>query len=348
MTVTKEAEARMPENNNNVSLRRIGYLDFLKFIGLTGIIIAHVGSPEWLLMLRNFDVPLMVLLSALLGFYSFKKYDGMKYGTIHYYWNRVKRLIFPTWFFLLFYFSLMFLATKDHRSLEYYIASFCLTRYGIGYVWIILIYLYSAMLIPLYSKIGFSVKTTLFIVALYFVYEIAYYYRIGTDNRLIDTTFYYIVPYGGVLTYLGFNYNRIKRKKAIAIFSLFIFIGLMIYYWIKLGSFQSVQIAKYPPRFYYLSFGIAVSFFLLLFCERHDFDIYYNPIVVYISKHSMWIYLWHILILSVYRFAKLPKMWYVQLIVVYTCSMIIVFLVNKALDLIEARRKISILKYLRG
>lgn len=46
---------------------RMGYIDFLKFIGLTGIIIAHVGSPDWLMMLRNFDVPFMVILSSILG-----------------------------------------------------------------------------------------------------------------------------------------------------------------------------------------------------------------------------------------------------------------------------------------
>lgn len=55
---------------------RISYIDFLKFIGLTGIIIAHVGSPSWAMMLRSFDVPFMVVLSSILGEKSFHKYEN--------------------------------------------------------------------------------------------------------------------------------------------------------------------------------------------------------------------------------------------------------------------------------
>ena len=46
---------------DKLNSRRINYIDFLKFIGLTGIFAAHVGSPKWLMMLRNFDVPFMVI-----------------------------------------------------------------------------------------------------------------------------------------------------------------------------------------------------------------------------------------------------------------------------------------------
>ena len=327
---------------------RIAYIDFLKFIGLTGIIIAHVGSPKWMMMARSFDVPLMVILSSILGVNSFKKYDGKKNGLFRYYSSRIKRLVIPTWTFLVFYFLLMSVAMKEFKSIEYYIASFCLTRYGVGYVWVILMYLYSAMLIPLYSRIGFSIKTTLCLLFVYVVYEIAYYYKIGTDNKIIDSTIYYIIPYGGVLTYLGYNYHRMKKKELLAGLSLIVFLGLGIYYWSKYGSPKPVSISKYPPRCYYLSYGIAVSFILLIICERNNFRFFQNPFIVYISKHSMWIYLWHILVLSVYSFLNLPKVWYLKLLLVYTCSVAIVAVVNKILDLLEKRTNIPFLRYLRG
>ena len=204
------------------------------------------------------------------------------------------------------------------------------------------------MLIPLYSKYGLTRKTTLCLAVMYIIYEIAYYYGIGTENKLIDTTFYYIIPYGGVLTYLGYNYKRITKKLMVVVISFSVFLGLMVYCWAKFGSFQLVQISKYPPRLYYLSFGIAVSYFLLMICEGNTFKIYQNPVITYISKHSMWIYLWHILVLSLYRFASLPEKWYIKLVVVYSCSIAIVFLVNKALDYVEARKNIFLIKYLRG
>lgn len=338
----------MSDNNTASVSSRIAYIDFLKFVGLTGIIIAHVGAPNWLKMTRSFDVPLMVILSSILGCNSYKKYDGKKRGLFNYYSCRIKRLVFPTWIFLVFYFLLCLVVTKKPYSAKFYIASFCLTRYGIGYVWVILMYLYSAMLTPLYSKIGFSVKSTWYLLIVYVIYEIAFFYKIGTDNKLIDTTFYYIIPYGGVLTYLGYNYNQIRRKWIIVALSFSAFISLMIYYWVKMGSFQRVEILKYPPRCYYLSFGIAVSYILLIACERNDLKVYQNPIVTYISKHSMWIYLWHILVLALYEYTKLPAIWYIKLIVVYLCSLVIVYLINKVLDSIESRKDVSFLKYLRG
>lgn len=100
---------------------RINYIDFLKFFGLTLIIIAHVGSPDWLLMLRNFDVPLMVMLSSILGERSYRKYESE--GTIlvkDYYISRIKRLVIPAWMFLSVYFSYYFLrggAESRHKIL---------------------------------------------------------------------------------------------------------------------------------------------------------------------------------------------------------------------------------------
>ena len=327
---------------------RIAYIDFLKFVGLTGIIIAHVGSPSWLMMARSFDVPLMVILSSILGVNSYKKYDGKKHGTFNYYLSRLKRLAIPTWIFLFFYFSLQFTVTHKANSLKYYISSFCLTRYGIGYVWVMLIYLYSTMLIPLYSKIGFSYKTSLSLFLIYLIYEIAFFYKIGTENRFFDTTFYYIVPYGGVLTYLGYNYRQIKNKNLVVASSLFIFFVVGGYYWHKFGSPQLVQISKYPPRSYYLSYGIAISFIFLIICDRNNLKIYQNPLFIFISKHSMWVYLWHILFLSVYDYLKLPEIWYVKFLLVYSCSIAMVFSVNKVLDLMEERYHFSCFKYLRG
>ena len=338
----------VPDKDAAVPPGRIAYIDFLKFISLTGIILAHVGSPNWVMMARSFDVPLMVILSAMLAVNSYRKYEGKKHGLIRYYWGRVKRLVLPTWIFLLFFFFLFFLVTKKPFALNYYTASFCLTSYGIGYVWVILMYLYSALLVPLYAKTGFSFKTSLCLLLVYLLYEIAHFYSIGTANKLIDTTFYYLVPYGGVLSYFGYHYHQMKHKNLAAALSFLIFAALGAYYWHKFGSPQLVQIAKYPPRCYYLSYGIAISLLLLILCERNTLKIYRNPLIVFISKHSMWIYLWHILLLYVYSFVNLPEIWYIKLILVYSCSIGMVIFVNKVLDLIEKRHRFSLFKYLRG
>ena len=344
-------------NNRTVkasSSVRISYIDFLKVIGLTGIIIAHIDSPSWAKMLRNFDVPLMVILSSILASKSFAKYSKAKASIANYYISRIKRLIIPTWIFLFFYFLFKFIISGQRASIRYYVDSFCLTRYGIGYVWIILIYLYSALLIPAFAKLMLSRKGSIIVISSYILYEIAYYYKLGLNGSgcirsLLDTTFYYIIPYG-VLTYLGYNYYQLKNgtKLIITSISFVVFFCLAVYYRFTLGAFQSVQIAKYPPRLYYLSYGIGCSFALLMLCEKINLKLYDNKAFRFISSHSMWIYLWHIFILDIYGKLKLPETWFIKLILVYLLSISLVLIVNLVLDYEEKNRHFSFIKYLRG
>ena len=333
---------------------RIYYIDFLKFIGLIGIIIAHVNSPEWALMIRSFDVPLMVILSSILAGKTYSKYSGTLSSAANYYTSRIKRLVIPTWLFLVFYFAVDFLFTGTANSMVYYAASFCLTRYGIGYVWIILIYLYSALLIPLFYKLKLSVKGIVFVALSYLLFEIAYHYSIGLNintvvNAFVDTTYYYIVPYG-VLTYLGINYSRMNKTAKITItaVSALLFVSLAVFYWKSTGEFQSVYIAKYPPRMYFLSYGVAYSFGLLMLCEGKNLKIFKNKLVQYISSHSMWIYLWHILVLKVYEVLKLPEFWIIKFIIVCLVSVLIVMVINKLLDFADNKYTYPFVKYFRG
>ena len=343
---TNNTNAIMPKN-------RLYYVDFLKCIGLTGIIVAHVGSPSWAKMLRSFDVPLMVILSSILANRSYSKFTKSKTSVIDYYISRIKRLVIPTWIFLTCFFVFKYIVAGNSESAKYYIASFLLTRYGIGYVWVILIYLYSAMLIPLFAKFNMSIKGIVTVVISYVIYEIAYHYGLGYNGGIIqyfvDSTFYYIIPYG-LITYLGYNYNNmtVKAKHVMLAASFIAFISLAIFYWADTGMFQLVRISKYPPRLYYLSYGIACSFALLMVCERKNRALFENKIVFFISSHSMWIYLWHILVLAIYGKLKLPEVWYIKLIVVYSVSAVIVITVNRMLDFLESRHHFSCIKYLRG
>ena len=139
-----------------------------------------------------------------------------------------------------------------------------------------------------------------------------------------------------------------RTKLIIALVSFIVFIFLAVYYRSTLGSFQLVQIAKYPPRIYYLSYGIGCSFALLILCEKKKLEIYDNKVIRFISAHSLWIYLWHIFVLDIYGTLKLPEIWFIKLIIVYLLSMLIVYVVNQGLDYIERLYRFSLIKYLRG
>ncbi len=348
-----KGEWKMKDKDSSLEVRE-GYVDFLKFVGLTAIIIAHINPPNWLFMVRSFDVPLMVILSSLLGRESYKRVASARNAkaldsALRFYSARFKRLVFPTWIFLILYFSLRLLITRTPYTLEYYIDSFCLTKYGIGYVWVILMYLYSALTIPIISRVTTKKTGVLGLTALYILYELAFYYRLGAESKLIDSTFYYLVPYGCVLTYLGYNYKRMHSGKYLVLFvSATIFILIGGYYWNTTGVPQQVQIAKYPPRAYFLSYGIAVSFALMIICERNCVHLFKCRAIQYISAHSMWIYLWHILVLDLYPALRLPDIWYIKFFGVYLLSVGIVFSINSVLDYLESWKKLRIIKYLRG
>lgn len=325
------------------------YLDFLKAIGLFGIIFAHVEPPGLIMMARSFDVPLMVLISAILANQSFAKKD---LNVITYFISRIKRLVIPTWIFLSFYFIVQAIFNNTY-SIKYYINSFLLTRYGIGYVWIVLIYLYCALVIPLFhytknKKILFSLT-----VVVYIIYEFAYFYNIGTDNKFLMSTVYYIIPYA-TLTAIGFHYDSMSKKLKIFIctVSFATFISIAIYLYIKTGELVSVSHYKYPPVLYYIAYALFCSFFLLLICDKKENKLFKNKLIVFISSHSFWIYLWHIFYLTLYKYFCQDiynlNFWILKFIIILTTSTLTVWVQNKIVDICERKNQKLNLKFLRG
>ena len=328
---------------------RITYLDFLKFIGISCIIIAHVKPTAIVFTIRNFDVVLMVIISSLLAHNSYEKY--VQTGSwVNYITSRVKRLVIPTWIFMILYFIKCALLSGYFMEKEVYINSFLLTRYGIGYVWIILIYIYSAIMIPICYKVkNINIGTISAIIMLYVVYEVLYFYQIGIEYKFIETILYYFVPYG-IVTFIGYNYYLLCKKHRFIIITtcMCLFVTMGLYYYNKLGSIQNIQISKYPPRIYYLSYGIAVSFILLEIFRSLDLKIYTNRIVCFVSKHSLWIYLWHILAIDIYNKFLFSSVWYIKFIGVYLIAITIVIIINIFLDKTKLDSKIKGLRYLRG
>lgn len=323
-------------------------IDYLKLIGLTGIILAHVNAPAWIMMARSFDVPLMILLSSILARRSYKRF-GKENNLCRYYFHRIKRLVVPVWLFLFIYFGVCFAIGDPYRGTLYYLYSFGFTRYGIGYVWIILIYLYVMLLIPMIDIHYPSAKTIIVIAVLYGLYEISYFLGFSINNKLVDSTFYYIIPYG-VLSYFGYYYTDFTKrtKYLIIVLSSLAFVIFDLYYYSIYGEFQLVSIAKYPPRLYYLSFGLACSFILLLLSETLNNKHFNNSFVCFVGSHTMWIYLWHILALRLYTVFHLPEKWYIKFFIVYFGSIFFTMIINTILDIVEEKYNPSIFKYFRG
>ena len=273
--------------------RNINY-DILKVIALFGIMLAHICPNKVVFQLRNFDVPMMIIISVWLSLSIYNK-DNFNYKI--YLLKRIKRLVKPTWIFLTIYF-LFYWIFKGSISIKTIILSYTLIN-GIGYVWIIRIYIYVAIITPMYSYIYnnlkiFSIIIIILIEYLIYAFLIKFSFIVNERIRLfltisiLDFVGYSFVVWIAILTYK----LSIRNRFLVSIFSAILFIFLAVKY-----NFIPTQEFKYPIRLYYLSYAFSIIFMLDFFVEWIDnkYSIKKSKIIIYISSNSMWIYLWHIL-----------------------------------------------------
>lgn len=281
-------------------------VDFLRFVGLAMIILAHIGPPAILHQLRNFDVPLMLMVAGM----SFGlSYRGESYGA--YLWQRVNRLVFPVWIFLSIYFSLLYwtgfptaLPTPETITSSYLLLS------GIGYVWIIRVFLLVALVAPLIARVDRQIHSHsryfLTTAAIYLFYELLLMATTpmidSLAGRIFEGSVLYLLPYG-LIFWIGMRLPALSRSQvagltlgAVAVFAT---LGSLLY--LKLGKFIPTQDFKYSPSAYYLSYALAVSTFLWLISGRAVnaiADAKLMPPVQFVARNSIWIYLWHIPLLD--------------------------------------------------
>lgn len=187
-------------------------IDLLRFLGLSLIILAHVQPPEVLLELRCFDVPLMLFVSGLA--FADKRPDF----SISYFIKRFKRLVIPVWLFLSVYFIIVL--SLQHFGLnfgvrkEHIIGSYIFMD-GIGFVWVIRVFLIIALLTPpliwLSNKIKSNVIFCVLMMILLCIDELMLVNNIGTDNTFIREFCYYGIGYS-LMFMLGLRFRSLSPK----------------------------------------------------------------------------------------------------------------------------------------
>lgn len=305
-------------------------IDILRFLGLIMIIFAHVGPPKILFQLRNFDVPLMVLVSGM----SFGLSYTVSKTYLSYIWKRIKRLVFPVWIFLTIYFVAQLVLYPDSSELnaKTILGSYALLG-GIGYVWIIRVFLLVALVSPLifiFNKNTTSHNKYFLILVIWFLfYELLRYLSLpyiqeGIGNYISSIT-HYIIPYAIVFA-VGLRLPSLNKKQL----QNFMFISLGIFILIGFGLFFAyekilpTQALKYPPSIYYFSYAFFVSCLLWRYSASIDLFIEklkIKNVVLFIAQNSIWIYLWHIPLVKV-----LHTNFAVKYVVVLFISVSIVYL----------------------
>lgn len=294
--------------NRNISL------DLLKVIGLLCIILAHSNPPAIIVQIRNFDVPLMVMVSGIL----FSLTTKSDFSILSYIKKRIPRLILPVWIYFAFFFASSFIGLTMilHKpypfSLDKVLGTFMLAE-GIGYVWIIRVFILIAIVSPFMLKIEKKLNNNsilfVFLVLLYSFYEVLIYL---TKNihipEFLNLTVFYILPYFCIFG-LGFLISKLSDKKNLLLAGSFLlaFIAIAIFEFAKTGHFVLTQEFKYPPLLYYISYAMFVSVSLYLISKQISLP--NNPFIrnkiAFISDSTMWIYLWHTYFIFIWRYMVL-------------------------------------------
>ncbi|MBW4520393.1 MAG: acyltransferase [Scytolyngbya sp. HA4215-MV1] len=307
------------DSQNSIQSRDLRF-DILKVLGLFCIILAHVHPPSIIFQLRNFDVPLMVIISGSVFYLSFRKKD---LPFRRYFQKRVIRLVAPVWIFLIMFFVLigvLFAAVKEPYpfACSTIFETFLLSggvesaNGSAGFVYIIRVFVLTALVSPyilsLYKKLNHETLFLALLTIFYIFYELllkfidTIQFSLPGLENLLKNYLLLSIPYGCLIG-LGIVFTQAKKEflVKIALFSLGIFLACMGYFLQTSGKLLTTQIAKYPPTLYYLSYAIFVSTLTYLIVD-HVLEKYGNHflakferwihMIVFISQSSLWIYLW--------------------------------------------------------
>lgn len=322
-----------------IALERDYKIDILRFIAIICIILAHCNPPGIIFVLRNFDVTLMVLL---MGASYYISSGSTELNYINYIKKRFNRLIVPTWkfltiFFVIFYCISLFLNLQFVFNIKTIVRSYLLVD-GIGYVWIMRVFFLVAILNPIILKISNKIKSNLkyflLLLSIYIIYLVTIFInsRLNGVIRFLFENILIVSIGWGLIASIGVRIKRLSKKELIiySIIFLSIFVLLMIKY-----EFKSTQNFKYPPTMYYMSYGISVSFMLLILMDcKFIYNILNNSFVKYIARNSLWLYFWHIIpifLLKQYKdyFIKININFVTRFIFIFTFALIVTIIQDK-------------------
>ncbi len=275
-------------------------IDFARFIGTLLVILAHVSIPNSIREIRSFDVILLVFVSGICV--NYKNY-------FQYLLKRFKRLVLPTWILLVALFSvtkIVCLIVKKEMiySVSQIVRSFLFLNAGIGYIWIIRIYLGIAITLPLILYILKYIKNNMIKIMLIYCFLIvlALY---GIEIKKIGFEYYIheILVYTTIAALSYSIYNIKKEKEQNKLIYLLLLISLILVLFLSINGFTPNE-NKFPPRGVYIFYGIFMSTLFFKFLKKFKFNnLYWFKIVLYISKYSFGLYLIHIIVLSFINFS---------------------------------------------
>lgn len=325
------------------------YIDFLRFVGLSLIVLAHVHSPNIIHQIRCCDVPLMLFVS------------GLAYGNRSinpplkdFFLPRIKKLLIPVYLFVVCDLLAFVIADKT-LSLESVIKSLFLCSDGaVGYVWIMKVFLLVMLVTPAIVKLNKRLSFLGFwmVVILLFIFQealtwVTYFITKEPFKSVYQETLPYLVGY--LIPFLiGVRLRQNNHREEIA--TLFIIVlcsvaALIIYLSTHDGPIAITPFYKYPPHSYFIIYGLSIST-ILWFLRRIIKINEENKLMLFIGRNTIWIYLWHIVFVTIANI--LIDNWLIKFFLVYTCAVGVYYIQFKTVTQVSLNHNNKILKYFIG
>lgn len=331
--------------------KRDSSIDILRFIGLMLIILSHASpSPNFIMQIRCFDVPMMLFISGL----TCANKDFPKY--FQFVKKRTARLITPVYIFLVAYFIFLVIVQglgyiPSILTTKKAVESFLLLD-GIGYVWIIRVFLLIMLVTPILCKVGKLKNSIVALITISLILVCDFTVRL-LDNCtipsiiqiLIKDYIIYTLAYSAPFL-LGYKLRYSNTKSSIfwTVFcSILVLTGLYIYI-NNIGYPISISPQfKYPPQAYFIIYGMFCS--VILWNSRNWWiKVLDCKLTRFIGQNTIWIYLWHIPLVALLLYAV--NNWCIRYVILICIPTLLFFIQYKIVNKINITTKIK--NYLIG
>ena len=307
-------------------------IDYLRFIGISMIILAHVAAPFTLVQFRSFDVPLMIFISGLTS--SRKPVPGY----LTYIGTRSKRLLVPVYVFLTGLFLTLYLLRSsgvitEDIPFKTVVHTYMLLE-GIGYVWIIRVFLLIMVLTPFLVRFEMTCRNNvlygLICLSLMFLNDAILLLDFPLPggklvNLFVGEFAMYLFGYAPLFMLgLRLRYADEKVCRGYVWGALICAASGLLCYWINNGLPFAPSAYKYPPQCYFLLYGSLISVVLWFLKDRIVSiidSVKLGSLVTFVGQNTIWIYLWHIPFVMLFK-GSIDN-WFIRYIVIYGCALAI-------------------------
>lgn len=308
-------------------------IDVLRGIAIVAIVAAHVLPSEVLWQFFDYNVCLIVFLSGVSYMMSSAKTSG---GYKSYVIKRIKRILLPTWAFLIAYYGAIFLYHVIQERLDSFSVNSMVRSFALQtgwYVWVMRVFLITALIAPLLNGIKEKVGKwgfTILCGAILIIYEFVHISDDASVLYFLTMTIPYIVVFSVGMLIMQFN----KQQQIImAIVFLVVFIAFGYKIALDNGCFLCTNNYKCPPLLYFSSFGLGCSIvFWLLKDTIHSISRLFriDKLMTFVGSHTMWFYLLHIPVVTIVSGLSIPFIF--RFLVTFIVTLLVTYVFVKFIE----------------